>query len=109
MLEQLKDSLSSEQKRLLTYYLKDLVEFVPISKMRDDVADSLYAINGKQDDSQKENLKAELFDLVDQLPFDSIEASVTILLNLLSAEKFSALKNEREEIVKEYRKHYESR
>lgn len=109
LLEQLKDSLSSEQKRLLTYYLKDLVEFVPISKMRDDVADSLYAINGKQDDSQKENLKAELFDLVDQLPFDSIEASVTILLNLLSAEKFSALKNEREEIVKEYRKHYESR
>lgn len=109
LLKQLKDSLSSQQKRLLTYYLKDLVEFVPISKMRDDVADSLYAINGQVDDSQKETIKGELFEFVDQLPFDSIEASVTILLDLLSTEKFSILKNERETIAKEYRKHYESR
>ena len=105
----MEETLSQEQKKLLTYYLKDLVEFVPVSKMRDDVADSLYAINGKQEDSKKETLKIELFDLVDQLPFDSMQDAINILISFLSTEKFSDLKKEHDEIVKEYRKHYESR
>ncbi len=109
LLQQLKDTLSQEQKKLLTYYLKDLVEFVPISKMRDDVADSLYAINGKKEDSQKGSLKKELFDLVDQIPFDSMQDAINILISFLSMEKFSVLKDECEEIIKEYRQHYESR
>lgn len=109
LLQQLEETLSQEQKKLLTYYLKDLVEFVPVSKMRDDVADSLYAINGKQEDSKKETLKKELFDLVDQLPFDSMQDAINILISFLSTERFSDLKEEHDEIIKEYRRHYESR
>ncbi len=109
LLQQLKDTLNPEQKRLLAYYLKDLVEFVPVSKMRDDVADSLYAINRKQDETKKSNLKTELFDFIDTLTFDSIESAIDMLQTALTTEKFSELKSEREEIVKEYREHYGSR
>lgn len=108
-LEQLKDSLNAEQKNLLMSYLRDIVDFVPATKMRDDVHDSLMAINGQEKEEDNQPLIDDLFTRVDGMEPCSVERGIELLEILLSAERFACLRKKREKIVKEYRKHYESR
>lgn len=107
LLQQFKDSLTTTQKTMFAAYMKDVIDFVPAGKMRDDVADSLMAINGTQNET--DDLKQELFSLLDSFSAQSIEQAIDSLLLLLSSERFSKLKDSREQIVKEFRKHYGSK
>lgn len=107
--QQLKDSLNSDQKILLMSYLNDVVDFVPATKMRDDVHDSLMAINGQKKDDDLQPLIIDLFTRVDQLDPNSVEKGIEYLEILLRTERFAVLKDHRNEIVKGYRNHYGSK
>lgn len=108
-LQELKDSLNSEQKVLLTSYLSDIVDFVPAGKMRDDVHDSLMAINGISDEKDDEPLIEELFSRIDAVKPGSVEVGVEIVSQLLRSERFSGLRKKEDKIVKRYRSHYGSK
>ena len=106
ILQQLKETLSPKQKVLLHSYLEDVVSFVPVGKMRDDVHDSLLAINGKDDQQKDDNLIEELFAILDTCNFGSAEDGVEMLSTMLRIEKFSSLRDRESEIIKKYRGHY---
>lgn len=108
-LQQLKDSLNSEQKTLLADYLRDITDFVPATKMRDDVHDSLMAINGQPSDGNDEDLINDLLQRIDILNPSSVEKGVELISTFLGIERFSSLRKKENEVVKKYRRHYESR
>ena len=108
-LEQLKDSLNSEQKKLLSNYLHDIVDFIPAAKMRDDVHDSLIALNGQEDKPDDQVLINDLFSRVDLFKPKNIEQGLEFVQLLLSSENYSSLKERITDIIKQYRRHYESR
>lgn len=105
-LEQLKDSLNSEQKIFLSNYLHDVVDFIPAAKMRDDVHDSLMALNGQENRQNDQVLINDLFSRVDLFGPKNVEQGVECIQQLLSTETFSPLKEKMAEIVKQYRRHY---
>lgn len=105
-LEQLKDSLNSEQKIFLSNYLHDVVDFIPAAKMRDDVHDSLMALNGQENRQNDQVLINDLFSRVDLFDPKNVEQGVECIQQLLSTETFSPLKEKMAEVVKQYRRHY---
>lgn len=104
----LKDSLDSEQKELLSNLLSDIVDFIPATTMRDDVYDSLMAVNKPNEEEESVRI-SELFKRVDALELDSVEAGVEMIDLLLRCERYADLQKKRAEILKKYRSHYGSR
>lgn len=100
ILKELFEELDSGQRRLLTTYLKDVQNYVPTTKMRDDVSDKLDVINGRQtisDTEKREDLVARVKDLCQ----GDKDASKRTLDLLLGWEQFSDLAGDRDEILEE--------
>lgn len=89
--------LNTEQKHLLSSYLRDVENYIPTSKMRDDVSDSLEVVNGK-DSTEKEQLENDFIETVRSLPNDDPDMIHKFIETLLGWEKYSSLSDEKEKL-----------
>ena len=89
--------LTSEQKHLLSSYLRDVENYIPTAKMRDDVSDQLELINGK-DSSGKDQLEQDLIETVRSLSNGDPSTIHKFLEVLIGWEKYACLADEKEKL-----------
>lgn len=96
--ERLSDALDPAQRKLLRAYLNDVKNFIPASKLRDDVTENLKVINGDHTDEEKADRRARL---IEQLSLMGYEEAVEYLDQILIFEPFAHLREEKGNLLKE--------
>lgn len=94
------DTLDQDQKKAFFTYIRDVENYVPTSKMRDDISEDLKVVNGSQDEN-KESLRKELVNTIFAIANGNLEALEPLLTQLLGWEKWGSLKEEKDSILRE--------
>jgi hypothetical protein len=92
--------LTSDQKHLLSSYLRDVENYIPTAKMRDDVSDQLEVINGKSN-SEKDDLRKDLISTIRSMAGGDKEGIHKLLEIFLRFEKYAPLANEQKKLEEE--------
>ncbi len=100
ILRELLEQLDPTQRKMLTTYLRDIQNYVPTAKMRDDVSDKLEVINGRQTITKDEK-REDLISRVRAVAHGNRAASAACLDLQLKWEPFSDLAEDRDAILEE--------
>ena len=100
ILKELLEQLDPNQRRMLMTYLRDIQNYVPTAKMRDDVSDKLDVVNGRQTISNEEK-REDLITRVKAVGQGNKAASAACLDLLLTWEQFNDLAEDRDAILEE--------
>ena len=100
ILKELLEQLDANQRKMLLSYLHDIENYVPTSKMRDDVSDRLAVINGRQTITEIEKKEA-LISTIRQMGGLNKSVYAACLDVLLGWEQYSDLKDQRDAILEE--------